>query len=656
MFNNHLSVQSKNFIYSTEFSKNTTSNKMKISIPMKHLFALTLLLFCSQISAQNSEDLIPRDAVTVFSLNNITLLQKISLDELVQYEFMEEVQSELFDGSTSGKTIKDAGIDFDQKLNVFYGKRDDHEVSGFTFGIKNKVQLFTVFDDFDRVDTKIPGIEYYTSLSNHLVIKGNIGVLMRVEPLDDKIIRFTDSIWYARGNDSPWFNESEGSITDDSGEVLEEEEFDSDLNDSLEFANGVETEFPEATENPNQKNYNELKDSVLSVFQKQYLDDLCTDLFVNGNNLKKSDPIFANQLLHKTEGIFYMDNSRNFKKAQDFWYIQSIFPSLFEEINALYTGNVMLGDFVLNNNYIELKIESNYGPELGSIYEKLNDSKFDKSVLKYIHESSPAHFTYNVNLREAYEQAFKVIIPILEKEKDARLSNTLLTVQLLNEFIDKDALFDTYKGSMFGTFNGVKKVKTTKIEFQYDEKTFDYTELKVEGEEEMPLFAFGISTDRPDIPNLILKHIASLTSQCKNYGNYWKFDNVILECIPLFIINKNGLLIITNDEDLALNHSDGYGKAALSGKAAKQIKSSGLMYSYVDWSKTIEKLPREIFTPSQNEILDAMRQKTGIMEVVSSKSTKEKTTFDVVYNCSEQCGNSSKYILDLINSIYVLTK
>ena len=44
MFNNHLSVQSKNFIYSTEFSKNTTSNKMKISIPMKHLFALTLLL------------------------------------------------------------------------------------------------------------------------------------------------------------------------------------------------------------------------------------------------------------------------------------------------------------------------------------------------------------------------------------------------------------------------------------------------------------------------------------------------------------------------------------------------------------------------------------------------------------------------------------
>jgi hypothetical protein len=76
------------------------------------------------VFAQHSEDLIPKDAVTVFSINNISLLQKISMDDLVRYEFMEEVQQELFDGSTSGKTLKDSGIDFNQKLNVFYGRGD----------------------------------------------------------------------------------------------------------------------------------------------------------------------------------------------------------------------------------------------------------------------------------------------------------------------------------------------------------------------------------------------------------------------------------------------------------------------------------------------------------------------------------------------------
>ena len=87
---------------------------------MKIIIAFTCLLFSLTVFTQNSEDFIPRDAVTVFSINNISLLQKISMDDLVQYEFMEEVQTELFDGSTSGKTLKDSGIDFDQKLNFFY--------------------------------------------------------------------------------------------------------------------------------------------------------------------------------------------------------------------------------------------------------------------------------------------------------------------------------------------------------------------------------------------------------------------------------------------------------------------------------------------------------------------------------------------------------
>ena len=74
---------------------------------MRLLIAFTFVVLSLKILAQSSEDFIPRDAVTVFSINNISLLQKISLDDLVQYEFMEEVQTELFDVSTSGKTLKD---------------------------------------------------------------------------------------------------------------------------------------------------------------------------------------------------------------------------------------------------------------------------------------------------------------------------------------------------------------------------------------------------------------------------------------------------------------------------------------------------------------------------------------------------------------------
>ena len=130
------------------------------------LLPLLFIIIGSSILAQKSESLIPKEAVTVFSLNNISLLQKISMDELITYDFMEEVHQELFDGSTNGKSLKDAGIDFGQRLNVFYGKSSDYEISGFTLGVSDQKQLFEVFDDFEQFSIFKPRNIHDQNLNN----------------------------------------------------------------------------------------------------------------------------------------------------------------------------------------------------------------------------------------------------------------------------------------------------------------------------------------------------------------------------------------------------------------------------------------------------------------------------------------------------------
>ena len=624
---------------------------------MKHLS----LLFCSIVFtttfAQKSEDLIPRDAVTVFSINNFTLLQKISLDDLVKYEFMAEVQSELFDGSTSGKTLKDAGIDFDQKMNIFYGRGKEYEISGFTFGIKNKKDLFQVFDDFQLADSKIPGTETYTSFFNSLIIKGNSALLIRVEPLADRVNELTDSIWYANGNESPWadsFESTEEELKEESEKEVLKEEIYEEMPEETQPK--TEDEFPVAEENPLQKNYYEMRDSIEMVLQIGFLDAICKDLFVSNLNLKAVDIRFAEQLTHPSEAIFFLDNSRNLQQSKKIWYLETMFPTLYMDLKELYTGNVLLGDLLLNNNSVEFKMESRYGEKLGSIYEKLNHSKFDKKVLNYIHKDNTAYFTYNVNLREAYEQAFKVIMPILTNEKNTQMSTSVLAIDLLNEFINKDALFGTYKGSMFGTFNGIKKVKTTKIEFTYDEETFEYQEKEVKAEEDMPIFTLGFSTERSDIPLKVLNHLSRLTSRFQNKGSYWVFENAILNAAPLYMIANDGLFIFTNDQDLAENHVLGYGKEALTKKNAAKAAKSGSMYANINLAQAIDRFPRDFFTQKQNEILDAMRGKTGSMELTSSKTTNEKTSFDLVYTYGGTYENAGKYLLDLMNSLYIISK
>ena len=611
---------------------------------LKKIIFLSFISISTFFSSQKSETLIPKDAVTVFSINNINLLQKISIDELISYEFMEEIHQELFDGSTSGKTLKDAGLDFDQRFNIFYGKLDKCELSGFTFGIKNKEQLFTVFDDFEAVSyPNLNGAVVYESFFNNLIVKNGAALLIRVEPSMVNIDEVTDSIWYARGNENPY----DYMIENEDESVLNEEIYDENVQ--------IENSFPDATLDPNEKNYNELRDSVQLVLQREQLAKILNQLFVQNDNLMRYDPRFESQLLHPVEGVFYMDNARNIDKSSGLWYFQTVLPSLYKNIQELYAGNLILGDLILKDKSVEFAIEVLYGEKLGSIYMEMNDSHFDNKVLKYIPESNSGFFTYNINLRKAYEKAFEVIMPLLEQEKNAQVAMNVLTIELLNEFVNKDALFGTYKGSMFGSFNGIKKIKTKKIEFFYDEDTFEYGEREADAEEDMPIVTIGFSIERNDIPEKVLKHLARLTSKVKNMGDYWRFDNAIFDAAPLYMINKNGLFIFSNDEDLALNNVLGYGSNSIDKTKFKKAKKSGFMYAFLDVKTTLIRFPKDILNPNQNEMIESLRGKSGTIELKSSKTSKEKTSLNLTYSFSgnEQTG---KHLLDLINTIYVVSK
>ena len=609
------------------------------------LLVVVSLVVCSNPIAQlkgiQSEQLLPKDAVTVFSINNISLLQKIAMDDLVNYEFMSEVHQELFDGSTSGKTLKDAGLDFNQRLNLFYGKTFTHELTGFTFGVSDQKALFEVFDDFQELQSNIPGLKIYGTFFNHLLIKNNLAILIRIEPTMDYIDEVTDSIWYARGNETP-FEFFDSAPQED--QILNEQTFEEDTNTNF---------YPEASENPAIKNYYELRDSVQAVLQQEELIRVIDEIFVDNINLHNTDARFAAQLTHNAEGVFYLDNARNLDKSQGLWYFQTFLPNLYQDLQELYAGNVILGDLFLRDNQIDFEVEALYGPSLGSIYAQMNDARFDENVLKYIPATSPAYFTYNINLEQAYEQAYQILLPLLSDEKNAQIAMNVLTLELLNEFIDKEALFDTYKGSMFGTFNGVKKIKTKKIVFSYDEETFAYQEQETEADADMPIFTLGFSTARADIPEMVLKHLGRLSSRVQHFENYWRINNAILDAAPLYILNTGKLLIFTNDDELARFHSSGYGNLALNKKQSKLARKSGSMYGSVDITKTLDRFPIEVLTPRNAEIVNSLKRKSGHLELTSSETTEAHTTFKLSYRF-ESDESTGKHLLDLVNSLYLI--
>ena len=153
----------------------------------------------------------------------------------------------------------------------------------------------------------------------------------------------------------------------------------------------------------------------------------------------------------------------------------------------------------------------------------------------------------------------------------------------------------------------------------------------------------------------ILKHFGRLTSKIQNKGNYWVYENAIFDAAPLYMINRNGLFILTNDEDLAVNHADGYGKEKLNRKAGKKAKKSGFMYANINVAQTINRFPMDVLNDRQNEIIQTLKGKSGSLELISSKTSLKKTDFKIEYTFQGE-DSSGKHLLDLINSIYIVTK
>jgi len=379
---------------------------------------------------------------------------------------------------------------------------------------------------------------------------------------------------------------------------------------------------------------------------------------VRGENLIKQAPEFKQQLTHTTEGVFYLDNSRTLQKNFGFNYMRSLHPGFYGDLEDLYQGNVMLGDLVIQDNSIELQLDAKYGPRLGSVYEAMTQAKFDKNILKYIHKDHNAFFTFRVNTLEAYEQFYTIFHPMLAKEAEnsSSFSERLLVLELWDELINKDALFKACPGGAFVTYNGISKVKTRKYVFEYDEESFEYTEKEVEAEEDMPLFNFGISTQNPSIATKILNHLERSERDCHKDGDVWVFEKAILNSAPLYVFIRNGLIVYTNDEQLGRNNLDGYGANALGKTLSKEAQQSGFIYAYADLGKAIEGLPRALFSDDENEMLDVMRGKSGQVALTSTATSTSQTHFNLLYSFEEESETSGTYILDLINSLYVISK
>jgi hypothetical protein len=473
-----------------------------------------------------------------------------------------------------------------------------------------------------------------------------------MQPTDDYLVKVTDSLNYYEW-DAPYYFDSDGlPMTEESlSEEVEpiEEEEGSDLTYLNEYLERSELD------QQKKKTYWEIRDSIQVSMQTKGMLSLIEDLIINENSLQTVDKRFEAQLEKDSEGIFFIDNSRNFSNQGGLWYFQTMYPIMNEDLKELYAQNYMVGDLHLDSNQVHFDLKANYGEELGSIYAEMNNNPLNKDFAKYIPKDAAAYFIYNVDLRKAYEKAYDILLPMLKDKKDNKMVMNLLAIQLLDKLVDKKALFGAYKGGIFGTFNGIQSILTKKIEYNWNDENFEYTEIETESEEDIPVFTIGFASERTDLCELVLSDLSRLTSRIEKKEGYWMIKDAIFDAAPMYVVCTDEVLLLSNDTYLIDEHIDGYGKEAISKKDLKRIKKSGVLYANLDLDQSINQFPQAFLDERQKKVLNDLKNNSGRIELSSKYSESTKTDYSLRYNFESSSSQATQF-LDMINAMFILAK
>lgn len=603
------------------------------------LFIAFLLIFSS--FGQSSESLIPYQSSNVFTFNNVSLFKKISINDLVNYEFMEELQTEYFDGSTNLFSLDKIGIDLNSKLNIFFGKSDDFIISGSTFNIIDSTSLFEAFDDYEFQKT-YKNARIYSSLFNHLIVYEKTGLIIRTEPTDIYLNRLCDSIWYSRGFMDPFYDYNSIEY-----ESIDESIFDENASNNIVY--------PDASEDPISKNYFELRDSLAFEIMSKKFESILDEIILMNKSLLSTNSNFKKLMSHNADGLLFINNQREFQNNSKNWFFQLFSEDFDMYIKELYKNNVILGDLNLNGDSIVFDLKLLYNNDMGRIYSKMSNNKFDKKILKYLPSNSTGFFNYHIDLQKTYEEIYNVLFPILQKEPNPDIYSNVLILDFIHEFLDENKFFKAFDGNLFGHFQGIKKVPIDKIEFVYDEDNFEYSEVKNTILQEVPTLSVGMICKKNEIAKKFLNRMVKLIPDFELMNNVYVWKNKILNSLPLYIYPSTDAILVSNDKEFIDKLISKGEKNAFNRKKYKDLLANKFLYLNLDFNETLDFFPLNFLPSVKNDFINPLKGNSGNLIVKTINSDELSTELQLNYTYPNNQNNYTHF-LDLVNAFYIISK
>lgn len=479
--------------------------QLRINIVIALLSSFSIYSFAQQSIIPSQ---IPQSAIGVLSFNSGVIQKKVKLDEFQGSKAVLKFQEEFF-----GELLRNYSAD--SNAMALIGKLDQ-------VGINTSVSSYMYFEYISGVMAITYAFELSDSDEFKTLVNAAFPVDKRVELLLNKGVT---GYKLPSGTSAISWNSKIAKFTG---------VFDSEKS-SYYHPYGIEKGL----------NY----DSIADVKEQEQLQEL--EAFVNESyNLPSSKALASNanfsKFLDLDGDITLWGNNAGFMdiSSGDLGSMGMMIMPLMDYMKVLYKGSYVTANMKFTNNGIEADIVNYMGSDLMKYNKQFLKSSFNSSMLNYIPRDYVFCAATTINLEPTMPMMRELIYPMIQEIPNYGQMATDM-VDIVDVFIDEEAIYKLVEGDFVLIFNGLQEVEIEESYQKYDDD-YNYETITETYTKTIPKMTFMFSTE----DEITWKKALNLPLMAPKYDKINEFFVLKESGMEIYFAVENGIGFISTDGDL----------------------------------------------------------------------------------------------------------
>lgn len=627
----------------------------------------TVLLFIASAFSLKSQvnQMVSDSAFFVMEVDLGKVVKSVPVEELNKLEVVQSIMQDFNIGSGDIKDLSNLGVDFSSKLIVFNIEKSAYTSFNVIIPLKDKQKFIKTLSQEEQA------------------ILGDKGTLEK----NGKVISITDQTcvmsnidWkrsYYREKTRLFFEDNDWELPDNyyyfhQYDFIEDDIYDvEEAADAEEFEDYIEEEEiieiqEEAGEDYYEEDFNEhdvqqlelenkfkrILDSITEIGQNEVINQHLNFIKQPTRNLYNTDELYKKVSNATSDAKIYINPLMNNNMMNDFMYypIKQYMMAELEEMRQFAYVN-------FTSEGIQLDWNVQVSDDMVEVMKEAASKKIDKKLLKYIPTYAQGIALYNVNAFGAYEKFKEIYMPKLDESDDPYMLMASAVWSTIDEFVDLEAIASVYPPKVLASYSGFKEVEMSRVTYEYDEETFEYTEMDTTYMENIPMMTFAMANERAYLIEKYMKALIKMDDEkiIKKNDYYTIHYGPFDLGIPYHIAVVDDVILLTNDETVMQNNLNGFSGKAFDRKILKKAKKAKLFYAHMDFNSIYEDLSKLGFVDGE-KFMRLFNDKTGTVDLELASISKNQAHYKMSINTNEAYANGGYFLFELLNSIYLFSK